>query len=334
MKSAPILSFFIILWHIPISSMSIQRLVPELLINIFKQSLPVIDLRHLQQPTTIKENEDNIALIKKQLPAQAETIMHLRRTNKQFNDTITKNITMLLHLDEDSIDIFLIRSTQANIPYFMKIAFNKQMKNLTNDHQLNEKLALMANPNVTYTPDGYTPLLYATVDDNYNACSFLFENNADIDLPRQIPTIEKYLDNLVYHLTDHVINPIYTAIYKGNQKLLTLFLKKGAECKINVHFPMYLHNTTRSYRNLLTLAASKHNPDILKILLETKGIKYWISDATNSIKSEIFSALVVSTGIYEDPIIEAQYKERKKLCCNLLWQAKKEADILCGKTAS
>jgi hypothetical protein len=159
----------------------------------------------------------------------------LRLINKSYNDLIVKNIITLLKINTNNINPFLIRSTQANIPYFIKLA-----------------LAHEANPNFVHKSDGYTSLLCATKNNHYGACKYLLKHGASVHMKR---------DNCyaAYVRDPYEEWPISIAIKNNNLELVNLFITYKA------HLDFCLFNTSP-----LFYAAENNNPYILATILETR----------------------------------------------------------------
>jgi len=265
---------------------AMQKQPNEVLKYIITLSCPPVDLRYNEEPTNKKQDEGNQIYTTIKLNTLVTTIMNIRCVNKQFNNIIIKNINTSLNLNKNNCDAFLIRSTQANIPYFIKTA-----------------IAFGANPNFVHKPDGYTPLLYTTFDCCYPACKFLLEHGADVNLKMKEPSAYGY----GYHL--HRNWPIHVAVKNFNYKLVTLFINNKA--LLNVHI-----NGDQSY-SLLSVAANNNDPHTLLALFNNDPSKNWklgqwksnqIDHAHNIISSKLINN-------YHDAT-------KQTTCMNLLLQAK------------
>ncbi len=218
--------FFITLCFITMHNytMKIEQSFPdETLASIIQYSLPKLNLYYHQKPTDINEDKDNLTQAKNNLEQYITTTMKLRSISQRFNTIITKNIVTWLNFNQHGINAFLLRSTQANIPYFMKIAITH------NGH-----------PNCVDAPNGNTPLLYATANNDYLSCKFLLEKGASINMKLQPPRAFGYGYN-------PGIWPIHIAIGKENLTLVTLFIKHGSQ----------LDFSNFNAENLLSCAAKK-----------------------------------------------------------------------------
>jgi hypothetical protein len=175
--------------------------------------------------------------IKKNLPAVAQKIISLRCICKDINTFIAENITSILCLDKTNMDAFLIRSLQANVPYFVKCA-----------------IAHNANSNAVHKPSGFTALLYAAEHNCYQACKLLLSKGADVNLKMQCPNAYGYSYN-PYHNW-----PIHMAVKEGDAQLVALFAQAGANLNVEINGPGSSHT-------LLSAAVRRNDPEILETLL-------------------------------------------------------------------
>jgi hypothetical protein len=277
------------------NAIKVETIPDDICMYIFKLSYPSINLHDDKKAASKEEAEDNAKTAKKHVQAIAVTIMNLRRVCAYFNHIVTKNSAFLLGLNKENIDIFLVRSTQANIPYFMKIAFENN-----------------AHPDAINTSDSYTPLLYAVFERYYSACTFLLENGADVNI-KQLPIVGDYLYYRRYVADDFHLCPIHIAVKNGDTKLVTLCIEKGVH--LNIRISGHPHNS------LLTAAADNNDSDMLALLLNACPYDDYIK---NWSYAGVRHALVV---LYANEPSNAE-KENHTKCIQLLEHAEKATQNL------
>lgn len=264
-------------------SMEMQQLLPnDIWHDIIKLSIPTIDLLYSQKVAAKSEDQKNLTLIKQNLPLAVKKIIDLKTLCIYINTYITNNSITLLQLTKETINPFLIRSVQANIPYFIKIALSHR-----------------ANPDFIHKPDGHTPLLYSINANNYAACKFLLENGASPNMKQQAGIWE-------YGYNPTHVYPIQKAIVQKNLPLVRLLIKHNAA--LNIH-----KNPLQP--SLLALTAQTNNPYILATLLEAPD---FCTSPQWSLE-DIDHALVISKNITTR---DDKEKLEKKSCIGMLQEAK------------
>src|SRR6266478_3438229 len=272
-KTISFFSLIFIINTINMHAMEITSLPHDILTTIFKLSHPPADLlykeityRQLKTPTST-ENSIREHLISSKMIQEtkkiAKTLINLRSINKQFNTFISRNINAYLGINKNNIDTFLIRATQAAIPYFINIALPIKLKP-----------DIMADPNCINEDDGFTPLLYAATHGHYPTCKLLIKKGADVNT-RAYP---KHIDfNLNPQQSIPFLYPIGVAINNGYIKIISLFLENGA------HLDKYIYIEKHSYGSALYVAIQYNNPNSIALLLNANpvknkgGIHYWLN---------------------------------------------------------
>ncbi len=246
-KQLYILSFI----SLHIHAMETMALFPdEIMTSIMQYSLPKLNLYynnthkpgrwyHTEKGTFPDNSADrdkkdtlNAAQNLQQIFNSIQTSLLL---SKFYNNVIVQNISTWLGINKDNVNALLIRATQANIPYFMKLA-----------------VAHKADRNFVHKPDGYTPLLCATKHNQYRTCAFLLSKGVSVHIRRENPYA-------AYVYNPHEW-PIHIAIQNGNLELVKLFIQHRATLDFS-HFPI---------TSLLTFTAQRNNPYILAVLLEAR----------------------------------------------------------------
>lgn len=276
------------------STLSSVVLPNDILKHVCTLAFPSIHLPNDEECEDKTEDEKNYANIKKNLPIIAQEVLSLRMTCKTLNAFISENLMSLLHLDTSNIDAFLIRSIQANIPYFTKYA-----------------LAHGADSNAVHLPNGYTALLCAIQNNCYSTCALLLEKDANINLKMRDYGVYGYDNNPDYNFNW----PIHMAIKESNAQLVTLFIHKGANLNVRIN---------RDYMNtLLTSAVHINNPIILKTLLSSNTHKGYPHPWEYTI---IMSALTTAKNIkFEENNLEKEENNRKII--QLLEKAQQSAEV-------
>jgi ankyrin repeat protein len=229
--------YFIILSFITMHAYSMQTgqsFPDEIVASVIQCSLPKLNLYYDKHPEGMREYQNNVTQAKNNLEKYIFATMNLRFINTRFNTIITKNIATWLNLNQHNVNALLIRSAQANIPYFIKLAMIHN-----------------ANPDCIDTLNGYTPLLRATENNDYLACKFLLEKGASVNIKKQPPRVFGYGYN-------PGLWPIHIAIAKENLELVNLFIEYG--CTLD--FAQWMAES------LLSRAVKKNNPSILSALLQ------------------------------------------------------------------
>lgn len=271
------------------TNMHINLFPQDVLKSIVQFSFPKMNL-YYNKADDRNDDQHNKNNAVKNLQILIDTIITLGTINKLFNNITANNITAWLDINKDNINAFLIRSTQANIPYFIKIALKNNANNLIP--------FLKAHPDFVHEPDGCTPLIYATEANHYSTCKFLLEKGASVNIRKQCPTAFGYNYN-------PDIWPIHIAISNNNLELVKLFIQHGA----NLDFSKFLCTP------LLSFAAEKNNPYILSTLLDarphTDYNNHWSGDDIEH-ALETVKYLQVRTN---------KEKLEKRACINILEQA-------------
>ncbi|HLJ30998.1 MAG TPA: hypothetical protein VKU36_01045 [Candidatus Babeliales bacterium] len=263
------------------NAMEITSLPYDILTHIFTYSHPPVDLRYDKIPIVQEENnnktnlspqkreelialrmkaryyeihpisqeeeQNNITHIKANLPQIANTLMDLRCVNKQCNAFISQNIVAYLGLKKSTINPFLIRSIQADIPYFIKIALaNKANPNFIYNRTIKDKSA------------AYTPLLYATAMKNYPLCTLLLNYKADVNA--KTPTNGEFAKK--YGCGSSDCCPIVIALRNRDHALVSLFLQNGASLDANISLE------GKTYTSLFPIPVYNNDPDSLEKLID------------------------------------------------------------------
>ena len=225
-----------------------QSLPDEIILPIIQYSVPKLNLNyenahkpgrwyHTGKGTfpddSADKDQQNTSNATNNLKEICTIIQKSRLLSKHWDNVIVQNIATWLGINRGNINAFLIRATQANIPYFIRLA-----------------VAHKADLNFVHKPDGYTPLLCATKNNQYNTCVFLLKMGASVNIKREMP--------YATYEYDHNAWPIHIAIKNNNLELVKLFIRHHTDLYFSF-FP-----TT----NLLSLVAQQNNPYILSALLE------------------------------------------------------------------
>lgn len=227
----------------------LQLLPNDVLEIIFKYACPTIDLKYDTYPNNKAEDEQNRVAATQNLQQLINIIMNIRSINKHYRDVINRTLFAWLHLNKNDANLLLIRSAQANIPYFTQCALKNG-----------------ADINFIHKPDGNTPLLYMTNTGCYSACTFLLNNGADINQKRAGNQVWGYG---YYNPGEY---PIFKAVARNKLELVKLYIEHGAILDIKSC-------------NLLSKAAKNSNPYILNALLEARpstGTSPWPLEQINN----------------------------------------------------
>lgn len=243
--------------------------------------------QYLQNNKDLYHDENCSDLATKNLHDYIATTIKLRSINRQFNTITIQNMSTSLNLNEHTVNAFLIRSTQAHIPYFIKLA-----------------IAHKADPNCIHKPDGHAPLWYAAENNHYLACKFLLEHGASAHVKRQPPCVLGYGYN-------PYLWPIHAAIQQHNLALVKLFIGYLANLDLSECY------------SLLSAAAEENNPDILAALLQARphtNDNHWSKD---DIKDALKKAKDFKGNIFQALTDEDKLKNKK--CIKILQVAQKQS---------
>lgn len=291
--------------------LSLLNLPIDVLVPIFRLSFPMTNNVAPRNTKGIATSEEKLKekFLQEKLCGLAAAIINLRCINKVCNAIITQKITDILQHNKDTINQFLVRSTQANIPYFIKVAVNDKNVNINC---------------ISNRGDGNTPLLNATSANCYLACKLLLEKGAAVNMHQGNQSFGFGGPPVLFE------TPILRATRNGNAQLITLFTQNKANLGAQVN--------CGQESSLLSVAATRINPDILTILLNAcpdsdyattwglERIEYALAEASKIDVKTYRTPARILADMQEDETKKAEeiqlLEERKQKCIKLLEEAK------------